>query len=54
MDRDVSEEYTAYVFRAEIEQDGSGGDASSSYSGGVPVSNLGLDIEFTEGVRAFP
>lgn len=67
MDGNVSEEYTASVFRAEIilyflptivhvdakPRKMAHGDASSSYSGGVPGSNLGLDIECSEGVRAF-
>ena len=59
--------YTASVFRTEIilyflrirvHHDAkpskmAHGDASSSYSVGVPGSNLGLDIECSEGVRAF-
>jgi len=65
MDGNVSEEYTASVFRAEIilyllptkvyhdvkPSKMAHGDASGSYSGGVPGWTLGLDIEFSEGVR---
>lgn len=62
-----SKEYAASVFRTEIilyslhirvhhdakPSNMAHGDASSSYSGGVPGSNLGLDIECSEGIRAF-
>jgi hypothetical protein len=68
MDGNVSEQYTASVFRVEtilhflttrIHRHSkpikmAHGDASGSYSGGVPGSNLGLDTECSERVSGFP